>query len=108
MEQYLFFAALCLGLISGYTTRVATRGSSLMSPGIFRAVMGGLAFLALISLFVWGFVNLDWYWVIGGFLGISLVIVPLSVNRTTFVLCYTAQPLMDVGTVTMAVWLWFP
>lgn len=112
VDWIVFIAALTVGLISGYTTRVLTRGVHgqvmLDHQPLWRAAAGAFGFFALVAALIWGFVHLTWYWVIAAFLGVSLFVVPLAFGRRLpfFSFWISVQPLLDVACVGLSAYLW--
>ena len=114
IETAVFAVVLVTGLLSSYTTRVISRGfggrNFLLSQPWPRAILGGLAFPILVSAIVWGFLNIPWFWVIGGFLAVSLLVVPAAFGRDAgnrAVHWYSVQWALDLATILATGWLWF-
>ena len=107
----LLILALTAGLISGYTTRVWLRSPDGLemaySRSIIRGTIGSAGFIAVLAAIVWGFINLTWWWVILSFLGVSLFVVPVVVNRNTVGAMWLAQPVFDIACIALTAYLWF-
>ena len=107
----LLISALAAGLISGYTTRVWLRSPDgldmIHSQSIIRGTVGSAGFIAILAAIVWGFMNLTWWWVMLSFLGVSLFVVPVVVNRNTVGAMWLAQPVFDIACIALTAYLWF-
>jgi hypothetical protein len=104
--------SLIAGLTSGYTTRVMARSPEglafIHTQNLFLSSMGAIAFPALLSVIVWGFMYLTWWWVVLSFLGVSLLLVPAFFGRRIqrLTLMLKVQPFLDAVTIGSAVFLW--
>ncbi len=103
--------SLFFGLMSGYTTRVASRSQAtldgIQQQSLIRQAIGALSFVALVAVIVWAFINIPWYWTIGGFLGISLLVIPILFSGgSRFALWYGLQPVFDLIVLGGAVFVW--
>lgn len=109
IELIILIVVLFCAVMSGYTTRVASRGlgGSILSQNAFKVISGVLGLLSLIAVVVWGFINIEWYWVVGSFLLISAIIVPMLMNKSTFSLWFLVQPILDITCICGACYLWF-
>ena len=92
--EILFFIGMILGQHCGYTIRVEMRGEAPIAQTSIQKIITTMTFPAWISLFIWGFLNLKWYIVIGTFLFCAFIITPFVFNKSNL------QPIFKVKTIT--------
>ncbi|MGB3338512.1 MAG: hypothetical protein WBA73_15165 [Devosia sp.] len=101
---WVYVGVVVAGLLSSYTTVVGLR-SGLTGNRLLIAVAGGIAGLFLLSLLIWGFVALEWYWPIIAFAA-GAVISAVAINTTNFAFWYTASPFLYTATAIGGIYLW--
>lgn len=79
--EILFIIGMIIGQHCGYTIRVEMRGERPIPQTSLERAITTLTFPSWISLFIWGFINLKWYLVIGIFLVCALIITPIVFNK---------------------------
>ena len=110
-ELVILLIALSAGLTAGYTTRVLARSPEginfIKNQNLIISLIGTLAFPAILSVVVWGFINLIWWWVILSFLGVSLLVVPvLFGGGQRLPLMIKIQPILEIIVISLATYLW--
>lgn len=101
---WLYLIIVVVGIFASRIALVAGRGH--YDPrGIVTAAIGLAATLLTISLIVWGFMYLDWYWPIIGF--VVGTIAGVAVNHSTFPALIAIAPILELGVIAGAAYLWF-
>lgn len=80
--------------------------ATLNTQPIYRSIFGAIGFFSIIAIVVWGFINIPWWQVILGFLGVSLFVVPVVVQRGWLSFLILAQPIFDIGVLIAAIYAW--
>ncbi|MBX7482960.1 hypothetical protein [Qipengyuania qiaonensis] len=107
--EIIFGLAMLTSALVGRVTLLAMRGHvhrPLNQVNAVRDVIGFLAGLCFWVLILWGFSSLDWYYALpiilgAGFLGGMLA------NPPRFAFFFAVEPVLDVLTLGMTLWLWF-
>ena len=109
------FMVFCLGLLlsmtSAYTVRVFTRTTEdantyFGNQSKVRQIIGSINLISLLGIILWGFINLSWYIPIVLFLIVSFV-VGYIFGRDRLFLFYSIQPLIDILSFGILIFLWF-
>lgn len=102
---WIYVGIVLVGLLSSYTTLVGLR-SGLSANRVLIAAAGTIVALFLLSLVVWGFAVLDWYWPLVAFAA-GAVIAWAAVNTANFALWYGISPVLYTVTAVGGIYLWF-
>lgn len=102
---WVYLGVVIAGLMSSYTLVVGLR-SGLTGNQFLITVVGSIAGLFLISLLVWGFAALGWYWPVIAFVG-GAVLSRVAINRNNFGGWYGASPFLYTATAIGGIYLWF-
>ena len=95
-----------LGMLASRIVLVGTRGG-IQQRNVVLALIGMIATFVTLSLVVWGFASLAWYWPIATFVAGS-VIIGLIVTRSNWGAWFAASPFLDViaGAGGLYLWIW--
>lgn len=102
---WVYIGVVVAGMLSSYTTVVGLR-SGLTGNRLLIAIVGAIAALFLLSLLVWGFVALHWFWPIIAF-SAGAVISWAAINPANFPTWYGISPFLYTATAIGGIYLWF-
>ena len=102
---WIYVGVVLAGLLGSYTTVVGLR-TGLSANKVLIAIAGAIATLFLLSLVVWGFAALDWYWPLIAFAA-GAAIAWAAINPTNFALWYGISPALYTITAVGGIYLWF-
>jgi hypothetical protein len=100
----IYFVLLILGLLSSRTTLVGARGGHRDHSLTVLISLAGLG--ATLSLIVWGFIHLKWYWPVAAF-AVGTVVAGLLVSRSSWAGLSGLRPIFDIAVIAGAVYFWF-
>lgn len=94
------------GMLSSRILIVSTRGSDAVQQSLFASIVGFLAMSATFSAFIWGFMHLEWYWPICGFI-VGSVVAAVLVTRQKLVAWIVFMPTLNSTLLVGSAFLWF-
>ena len=94
MTLVLYAAILILGSVSYRVFLIGARGG-FVPEGLVETGIITLGAITVLSMFIWGFASLIWYWPPAFFL-LGVIIAALTVTRSTWLFWYGAKPIIDM------------
>ena len=104
--EILFFIGMILGQHCGYTIRVEMRGEAPIAQTSIQKIITTMTFPAWISLFIWGFLNLKWYIVIGTFLFCAFIITPFVFNKFSLPAIFKVKTITEFSLLICGIIVW--
>ena len=104
--EILFFIGMILGQHCGYAIRTEMRGGVPIVQTSIQRMITTMSFPAWISLFVWGFLNLKWYIVIGTFLFCAFLITPFVFNKSRLPAIFKMKTLTEFSLLICGTVIW--
>lgn len=102
---WVYVGVVVAAMLSSYTTVVGLR-SGLTANRLLIAVVGATAALFLLSLLIWGFLALPWFWPVIAFVA-GAVISWAAIKPANFPVWYGASPFLYTATAIGGIYLWF-
>lgn len=99
-----YVAVFLVGMVTSRIAIVGARGG-VQHRGLARSALGALATIVTLSLVIWGFVALPWYWPVALFVGGS-VLAALIVTRNNWTGWFSASAVLDVIAAVGGLYLW--
>ena len=104
--EILFFIGMILGQHCGYTIRVEMRSEVPIAQTSIQKIITTMTFPAWISLFIWGFLNLKWYIVIGTFLFCAFIITPFVFNKSSLPAIFKVKTITEFSLLICSIIVW--
>lgn len=104
--EILFFLGMIFGQHCGYTIRVEMRSGQPLAQTSFQNIITTLSFPAWVSLFIWGFLNLKWFLVIGTFLFCAFIITPFVFKKATLPIIFKYKTTSEIILLIFGVSVW--
>lgn len=95
---------LVCGILGSRTALVGARGG-VQRRNVALAFLGMAATFISLSLIVWGFAALPWYWPVGTFLAAS-TLSGMIITRTNWGTWFFVAPILDIVAATGGLFLW--
>ncbi|WP_428428226.1 hypothetical protein [Pararhizobium sp.] len=100
----LYVGLIVIGLLGARINLVGARGGQ-VDQAVLILALSVAATIATLSLFVWGFIYLKWYWPVVAF--VAGTIFGMVVTRNSWASLAAARPVMDAAVVAGAIFIWF-
>lgn len=105
MTLHLIFAAVFfVGALGSRPALVGARGG-VQQRNVAYSFIGAVAVFVTLSLIIWGFVSLPWYWPVCTFV-VSSILAALLVTRSNWSTWFSIAPLLNLIAAGGGLYLW--